>query len=415
MGTRPQRGLTPSQSGPPPAPAFESLRTEALSSPASFRGELPMEMTAADHVRVMSDYSRAGIERAMALGNRGPIRFGGDGRLDPAILDAYWTVGFYVFEGVVGPEELAELRADVDAVLARAPASPDADKDRTDGIVKPPYRWAKPLSDPVGGTDKNNGRHPVAMQQPTLGDGGPAWTIELLHGNLHLMDTALRLYGHPGLLGVAASILGDDFVPYNEVTFVKEPGLGPSVAWHQDGTTHWDAADWDQGAHGFNFMTQLYPSTAGNCVWVLPGSHKKGKADIRKLVAACGSDRIEGAVPMLSGAGDTIVTNRQLLHGSFANSSPDRRVTLNAGFFPRKRVLGVTTRRLEGAIETFDLDRINARARIIQLAIDARRKRFPHETPHVYKPLQGREDEARWNETTRQTLLKNYNQLDMFI
>ena len=69
---------------------------------------------------------------------------------------------------------------------------------------------------------------------------------------------------------MAASILGDDFVPYNEVTFVKEPGLGPSVAWHQDGTTHWDSPDWDHGAHGFNFMTQLYPSTAGNGVWVLP-------------------------------------------------------------------------------------------------------------------------------------------------
>ena len=80
-----------------------------------------------------------------------------------------------------------------------------ADRNRTDGIIKPPYRWAKPLSDPVGGTDKNNGRHPVEMLQPTLGEGGPAWTVELLDGNLHLMDTALRLYGHPGLLGVAAA------------------------------------------------------------------------------------------------------------------------------------------------------------------------------------------------------------------
>jgi hypothetical protein len=381
----------------------------------------PAALTAADHARAMAAYSRAGEARARALGNRGPIRFGADGKLLPEILDSYWMHGFYVFEGVVGDEELAELRAAVDAVLARAPVAPDAALDRFgrpalgEGIIKPPYKIARPLSDPVGGTDQNNGRHPSQMLQPVAAEGSPEWVVELLYGNLHLMDECLRLYGHPGLLGVAASILGDDFVPYNEVTFVKEPGLGPSVAWHQDGTTHWNAPDWDQGAHGFNFMTQLYPSTAGNGVWVLPGSHKLGKADIRKKVAEAGSDRIEGAVPMLCEAGDTIVTNRQLLHGSFANSSPDRRVTLNAGFFPRKRVLGVTTRRLEGAIETFDLDRINARARIIQLAIDARRKRFPHETPHVYKPLQGREDEARWNETTRQTLLKNYNQLDMFI
>ena len=380
--------------------------------------EATPSLTAADHARAMADYSRAGEARARVLGNRGPIRFDSAGKLDPAILDSYWTHGFYVFEGVVGPEELGELRADVENVLARAPASPDADRDRKDGILKPPYRWAKPLSDPVGGTDANNGRHPVEMLQPTLGEGGPAWTVELLDGNLHLMDSALRLYGHPGLLGVAAGILGDDFVPYNEVTFVKEAGLGPSVAWHQDGTTHWNAADWDMGAHGFNFMTQLYPSTAGNGVWVLPGSHKLGKADIRKLVARSGSkgnDRIEGAVPMLAGAGDTIVTNRQLLHGSFANSSPDRRITLNEGFFPRKRVLGVTARRLHGAIETYDQARIDARCRILLLAIDARRQRFPRERPYVYRPLAGREDENRFNETTRQTVLRNYNQRDMFI
>jgi len=40
------------------------------------------------------------------------------------------------------------------------------------------------------------------------------------------------------------------------------------------------------------------------------------------------------------------------VHGSFANSSPDRRVTLNAGFFPRRRVLGVTAKRLHGVVET---------------------------------------------------------------
>ena len=69
-----------------------------------------------------------------------------------------------------------------------------------DGILKPPYRWARPLSDPVGGTDENNGRHPAAMLQPAPGADAPAWTVELLDGNLHLSDACLRLYGHPGLL-----------------------------------------------------------------------------------------------------------------------------------------------------------------------------------------------------------------------
>ena len=44
-------------------------------------------------------------------------------------------------------------------------------------------------------------------------------------------------YGHPDLLAAAASINGDDFVP-NDAIFVKQPGLGGSVSWHQDGVTH---------------------------------------------------------------------------------------------------------------------------------------------------------------------------------
>ena len=283
----------------------------------------------------------------MALGNRGPIRFTADGKLDPAILDSYWTHGFYVCRAWSDPRSWPSCAPPSTACWTVRRSSPTPRSIATagrlpgsraaalgEGIIKPPYRWAKPLSDPLGGTDKNNGRHPAQMLQPTLGDDAPALIVERLDGNLHLMDACLRLYGHPGLLAVAAAILGDDFVPYNEVTFVKEPGLGPSVAWHQDGMTHWDSPDWDMGAHGFNFMTQLYPSTAGNGVWVLPGTHRERKADIRKMVADAGSDRIPGAVPMLCDAGDTIVTNRQLVHGSFANSSPDRRVTLNAGFFP---------------------------------------------------------------------------------
>ena len=77
-------------------------------------------------------------------------------------------------------------------------------------------------------------------------------------------------------------------------------------------------------------------------------------------------------------------------------------------------MLGVAARRLHGVVETYDEARIAERSRLIQIAIDARRQRFPHETPYVYRPLVGHEDENRWNETTR-AALKNYNQRDMFI
>lgn len=378
-------------------------------------------LTAEEHASGMAAYFGAGERRALALGNRGPIRLDGSGKLHPEILAAYREHGFYVFQGAIGGQELADLRADIDLTLARAPVTPESTLDR-DGnaalgqeFARPPYRFARPLSDPLGGTSRNKGRHPVKVAEPTPADDAPEWTIELLHGNLQLMDSCLRLYGHPGLLAACEAVLGDDFVPYNEVVFIKEPGLGPSVAWHQDGTTHWDAPDWDMDAHGFNFMAQLYPSTPGNGVWVLPGSHRLGRVDIRRLVAESGSEQIDGAVPLVCDSGDVIMTNRQLVHGSFANSSPDRRVTVNAGFFARRRVLGVTTELLSGEAVTFDEERVNERSRMISLGIDARRQRFPEEESYVYRPGIGQEDRNRWSEETRRSIVKDYNLRDMYI
>ena len=378
-------------------------------------------LSAREHASKMGDYIAEGNRRAHEIGNRGPIKRGADGKLDQDVLDAYWEHGFYVFEGVVGPEELAELRADVERMLEHAPIDPKSDTDAKgrpafgSEFTRPPYRYARPLSDPLGGTDKNKGRHPAAMCEAIPAKDTPAWTVQNLHGNLQLMDTTLTLYGHPGLLMVAEAVLGPDFVPYNEVTFIKEPGLGPSVAWHQDGTTHWDSNDWDHGAHGFNFMTQLYPSTAANCVWILPGSHKMRRVDIRKMVKEAGSDRIDGAIPLLCNSGDTFILNRQVVHGSFANTSDERRVTLNAGFFPRHRVQDMTVQHLDDRVVTFDDAHIHERSRMVQIGIDARRQRFPDEAPYRYAPLAGELDGNRWNEETRRSVVKNYNLRDMYI
>ena len=43
-------------------------------------------LSAADHERAMSEYGQRAEARAHALGNRGPIRVGADGKLLPEIL-----------------------------------------------------------------------------------------------------------------------------------------------------------------------------------------------------------------------------------------------------------------------------------------------------------------------------------------
>ena len=205
---------------------------------------------------------------------------------------------------------------------------------------------------------------------------------------------------------------GDDFVPFNEAMFIKEPGRGASVAWHQDGLTHWDSPDWDEGTHGFNLMAQLYGCTPANGVWVVPGSHKLGKADIRKMVGDAGSERIPGAVPIVCQPGDVAITNRQAVHGSFANTSKDWRVTLNMGFHRRKSVLGVMGGGVHNAPAVYDAARIAHRARMIGYGIDARKQRFPDETPFVYKPHAGQT--FRWHVTAKADI-KDYNLDDLSI
>ena len=71
----------------------------------------------------------------------------------------------------------------------------------------------------------------------------------------------------------------------------------------------------------FNFMAQLYGCTPANGVWVVPGSHKLGKIDIKSVVAKAGSERLPDAVPMVCKPGDIVINNRQVVHGSFANTS----------------------------------------------------------------------------------------------
>jgi hypothetical protein len=368
----------------------------------------------------MQAYLRDGERRAAALGNRGPIRFTPSGELHPDIVEAYWRCGFYIFEGVLKADELADIERDLHDILDRLPAERGAPLDAQGrpalgaDSTAPNLLWSKPLGDPFGGTKLANGHHPVKMFEPTAAADAPKEVVYLILGSLQFSEAALRVYGHPELLAVAAAINGPDFTPFNEALFIKEPGRGASVAWHQDGTTHWDSPEWDQGVHGFNFMAQLYGCTAANGVWVVPGSHKLGKIDIASLVAKAGSERLPDAVPMIAKPGDVAITNRQALHGSFANTSRDWRVTVNFGFHRRKSVLGVQGGGVHNTSAVYDAERIRERARLIGYGIDARRQRFPAETSYVYKPHAEAGLSYCWSDEARAEI-KDYNLLDLSI
>ncbi|MPY91839.1 MAG: phytanoyl-CoA dioxygenase [Acidimicrobiia bacterium] len=386
-------------------------------------------LTRAEHAAGMADYLRDGERRAMEIGNRGPVRLDGDGRLHPDIVAAYWEHGFYVFEGVIGRRELDELRAGADDMIERAPVRKGAEVDAQGRpalgreYAVEPYLLVKPLSDPWGGTEALAGRHPTKMTEAVPDAGTPDEVVYLMFGMCQAMPAALRLYGHPQLMAIAEAINGADFVPYNDAIFVKQAGLGGSVAWHQDGVTHWDSPSWDAGIHGFNFQVQLYPTTAANGLWVVPGTHARGRVDIKGLVADNGgSDLLPDAVPLICGAGDVTVVNRQTLHGSFANTSRDARVSITFGFHRRSSVLGVRGKlSLKGNDlswaegDVYDEQRIFDRSAVIAVAIDARRQHVPGEEPYRYQPFAGLEDDFRFGEATFERVVRDYNTKDLTI
>ena len=373
-----------------------------------------------DDAEAMHSYLTQGERNAYALDNRGAIRFDKRGNLAADILSAYSKYGFYIFENVLAEDELQDIKEDLDQIRASYPAEPNG-KLTKDGkpalgadCVGPNLVWSKPLGDPLGGTELANGRHQVKLFEPEASASAPEFAPFILLGSLQFSESCLRVYGHPQLLRVAEAVNGSDFAPFNESLFIKEPGVGAAVSWHQDGDTYWDSEHFDEGIHGFNFMAQVYGSTAVNGVWVKPGSHRVGKIDIKKLIADSGSERIEGMVPLVCNPGDVIICNRQLLHGSFPNCGFEPRVTVNFGFHRRSSVLGIQGPGLYSEPMFYDEALIDERSKPLGYAIDARKRRFPDEEPYQYQPFVEAGKTFHWSESAKAEL-KDYNLRDLSI
>lgn len=373
-----------------------------------------------EHEDAILRYREEGTRRALAMDNRGPLSFDKEGNVSQHILDSYRKYGFYVLEAVISKEELQDLEADVADMLDRAPTQRGSLVDKYGcealgvGHAGHAVRFVKPLSDPVGGTDAAYGRHQAKMIELEPPKDAPSEVVQLISGSLQFSEACLRYYGHPGLLKLAEAIHGNDFTPFHEAIWIKQPGLGGSVAWHQDGFTHWESPDLDADTHGFNYMGQLYGCNAENGLWIVPGTHVQGKLDIKQMVEEAGSDRLLDAVPLICAPGDVAIANRQVIHGSFANTSDQFRITFNTGFHRRKSVLNVRSGGVHSPVTDYTDEYIRSRSRLIQFGIEARKVRFPDEVPYRYEPFAESADEFKWS-SGRMSELKDYNQQDLGI
>ena len=342
--------------------------------------------------KTWDEYAEAGVERAHALGNRGPVRLDDDGHLTPEILDAYRRTGFYVFTGLLDDQETDELTAEFDEILDNAPTVSNGETDK----------YGRPS--PFGGY--------FTMVEDEDDAQAPSRVYLLSHPFI-FMESTLRAYANPKILAIAESLYGEDFVPFHEAIFYKAPSDGLATRWHQDGRTHWtddgvslEQPDGTGKCHGYNMSVACSHCTADNSLWVVPGSHR------RWLLANGGkfppiTERLANAVPMMLDPGDCGIVNRSALHGSYPNRSSERRVTVLFGFHKRNSAIGATTTNVHAfkipGVETkkvtYTEDYVLRRSRMIPLAIDARRQYRPNEKPFNYKgKFLG---DASWNETTR--------------
>jgi hypothetical protein len=373
-----------------------------------------------ENAEAMKQYLLEGEKKALQLNNRGPLEFDTHGQLTQNIVDAYSEYGFYIFENVISDIELSDMKTDLTQMKANFPVMPDQ-KINAQGepaiainSTGPRLIWSKPLGDPLGGTEIANGRHQIKLFEPKAAEDAPLASGFIVLGSLEFSEACLRAYGHPDLLRAAATICGEDFAPFHESLFIKDAGLGAAVSWHQDGDTHWDSEEFEENIHGFNFMAQVYGSTPVNGVWVVPGTHKLGKLDIKAMVEASGSERLKDAVPIVCNPGDVVMCNRQIVHGSFANTGFEDRVTVNFGFHKRSSVLNITGAGIHCAAQVFDESHILERSKLIGYGIDARAQRYPHETSYVYAPLANSGVDCKWHDDIKSSI-KDYNLRDLSI
>lgn len=205
--------------------------------------------------------------------------------------------GFVVVPGLVAPEEIAALKADLIAVARGAYPCPQIDPA------------------PAGMADQQVLEHLLCIHQP------------------HFISPVMRSFcTHPGITQVVGQVVGAHLPHWDgsvncmqSMAFIKPPGK-PGQAWHQDERY---IPTRDRSLCGA--WIAIDDATIENgCLWVVPGSHRDGylfptrpPADLDEYD---GSDESHGfdvgqAVPVEVRAGSVVFFNGYLLHKSLRNRS----------------------------------------------------------------------------------------------
>ena len=210
--------------------------------------------------------------------------------LTPAQVDFYGENGYLMVPEVLGPAEVAELRANVDAIVAGA-ANVTAHTDILDL------------------EDGHSPENPKVRR------------IKSPHKHF---DYFKQLVRNPRLTAILAALIGPSIRLHGAKLNMKSAGYGAPVEWHQDWAFYPHTND-DVLATGI----LLDDCTEENGpMLMIPGSHRGRMYDHHSDGVFCGAitgelDQIDfsSAVPMVGKAGSMSIHHARSLHGSAQNRS----------------------------------------------------------------------------------------------
>jgi len=149
------------------------------------------------------------------------------------------------------------------------------------------------------------------------------------------VDSIMR---HPRLVDMVEDVIGPDILCWNAIFWIKEPGAGSFVGWHQD-ITYWGL---DNRELVTVWVALSEASEDAGCMSVLPGSHHQTlnhdetyDAD-NLLTRGQHITDIDPAdtVAMPLRAGQASFHNVATAHGSGPNHANDRRIGLSLHYMP---------------------------------------------------------------------------------
>lgn len=243
-------------------------------------------------------------------------------RATPEERERYEREGYFARRGVLGPEELVPLREAVESI-----------HDRIEGAARLPDveapRWidGKRYQNLLGSSvqwEWREGANEIRTMEP----------YHHLDPHLDALIDDVRLWGP-----ARALIASEGISLFSDKLNFKRPGGAP-FPWHQD-NPYW-AFLCDHLDQLVSLAIILDDSTIENgCLWLIPGSHKYGALDCFEERGSVGRlytdiDRYDLAAPepMDLPAGSIVYFHGDIVHGSQANKSDERRRLLLLTYQP---------------------------------------------------------------------------------